>query len=193
MFHRTGFAALRRLHRPPGRPRLTSSRHTTRCLSTNPVHLKPQDTGNDAVDEDFVEDLSQEERDVYRTLKPEEQAIWRKDIKAIQEYDITPEERSSLTAEASLAANEVLASLPELPEKPFRVDNSRGFLAEQEDDDQEDIGEDPEFQGDDITSEAHGELEQHRELREYARLIVWELPLLHSKSTSALCVLRSRI
>ncbi|TID16473.1 mitochondrial ribosomal small subunit component protein [Venturia nashicola] len=41
------------------------------------------------------------------------------------------------------------------------------------------VGEDEEFQGDDITSQGHDELEQHRELREYARLAAWELPLLH--------------
>jgi small subunit ribosomal protein S35 len=33
---------------------------------------------------------------------------------------------------------------------------------------------------DDITSLAHGELEQHREMRHYARLAAWEMPLLSS-------------
>jgi hypothetical protein len=50
----------------------------------------------------------------------------------------------------------------------------------------EDMGEDEEYQGDDITAKAHAELEQHREMREYARLAVWELPLLHSKRCSSL-------
>ena len=45
-------------------------------------------------------------------------------------------------------------------------------------DDAENIGPDPEYEGDDVTSLGHGELEQHREMREYARLAVWELPLL---------------
>jgi small subunit ribosomal protein S35 len=40
--------------------------------------------------------------------------------------------------------------------------------------------EDPEFQEDDISSLAHGELEQHREFRHYARLAAWEMPLLTS-------------
>ena len=34
---------------------------------------------------------------------------------------------------------------------------------------------------DDITALAHGELEQHREMRYYARLAAWEMPLLSSK------------
>ncbi|KAF2404050.1 hypothetical protein EJ06DRAFT_470787 [Trichodelitschia bisporula] len=40
--------------------------------------------------------------------------------------------------------------------------------------------EDEEFQGDDITSMGHGELDQHREIREYQRMAAWELPLLNS-------------
>ena len=34
---------------------------------------------------------------------------------------------------------------------------------------------------DDISSLAHGELEHHRELRHYARLAAWEMPLLYSE------------
>lgn len=40
--------------------------------------------------------------------------------------------------------------------------------------------EDPEFEEDDISSLAHGELDQHREFRHYARLAAWEMPLLTS-------------
>ncbi|KAF2426473.1 hypothetical protein EJ08DRAFT_593660 [Tothia fuscella] len=43
----------------------------------------------------------------------------------------------------------------------------------------EDVGEDEDFQGDDLPSAGHGEVDQHRELREYARLAAWELPMLH--------------
>lgn len=35
---------------------------------------------------------------------------------------------------------------------------------------------------DDITSIGHGELERHREMRHYARLIAWEMPMLSSTS-----------
>jgi small subunit ribosomal protein S35 len=35
---------------------------------------------------------------------------------------------------------------------------------------------------DDITTLGHGELERHREMRHYARLIAWEMPLLSSTS-----------
>ncbi|PVI05091.1 hypothetical protein DM02DRAFT_555168 [Periconia macrospinosa] len=50
-----------------------------------------------------------------------------------------------------------------------------GFWAEGE----KSLGQDEDYYGDDITSDGHGQLEHHRELREYARLIAWELPLLN--------------
>jgi len=53
--------------------------------------------------------------------------------------------------------------------------NRSGFFNMSE---REDLGPDEEFQDDDITSDAHRELEQHREIREYARLAAWEMPLL---------------
>ncbi|KAF2020969.1 hypothetical protein BU24DRAFT_487480 [Aaosphaeria arxii CBS 175.79] len=56
----------------------------------------------------------------------------------------------------------------------FRITGSPGFWAEGE----PRMGPDEDFYGDDITSHGHGELELHRELREYARLAAWELPLL---------------
>lgn len=65
---------------------------------------------------------------------------------------------------------------PDLP-APFAPRRS-GFFGMGE---REDMGPDDEFQNDDITSDAHRELEQHREIREYARLAAWEMPLLASE------------
>ncbi|KAF2744706.1 hypothetical protein M011DRAFT_408065, partial [Sporormia fimetaria CBS 119925] len=50
-----------------------------------------------------------------------------------------------------------------------------GFWAEG----QEELGPDEDYYGDDITSHGHGLLEEQRDLREYARMIAWELPLLN--------------
>lgn len=41
---------------------------------------------------------------------------------------------------------------------------------------------DDDFEENDITAMSHGKLEEHREAREYARLAVWDMPLLSSKS-----------
>lgn len=55
---------------------------------------------------------------------------------------------------------------------------SKGFWAEGE----PEMGPDEDYYADDITSHGHGELRKHRDLREYARLIAWELPLLSRMS-----------
>jgi small subunit ribosomal protein S35 len=60
----------------------------------------------------------------------------------------------------------------ELPESAARV--KQGFWAEGE----ESMGPDEDYHADDITSDGDGVLQQHRYLRKYARLVVWELPLL---------------
>lgn len=52
------------------------------------------------------------------------------------------------------------------------------------------LGQDEDYYGDDLTTLGHDQLEQHRELREYARLIAWELPLLNRKSHSMYSPLR---
>jgi small subunit ribosomal protein S35 len=44
----------------------------------------------------------------------------------------------------------------------------------------DEIGED-DFEEDDMMALGHAKLEEHREFREYARLAVWEMPLLSSK------------
>jgi len=66
----------------------------------------------------------------------------------------------------------------EFPDEPEEWERPRrGFFNMNE---TEDTGGDESFQGDDITSDAHRELEQVREIREYARLAGWEMPLLAS-------------
>jgi hypothetical protein len=76
----------------------------------------------------------------------------------------------------------------ELPLPPVEVERFvPGFIAEGEDD-AEEIGPDDEFKYDDIPSIGHGYLEQHREMREYARIIAWEMPLLRSKSRPEFCL-----
>lgn len=66
----------------------------------------------------------------------------------------------------------------DIPEERERV--KIGFWGEGE----EELGEDEEFHGDDITSDGHLELERIRDLRKYARAAAWELPLLASTSPS---------
>ncbi|KAH6633042.1 mitochondrial ribosomal subunit protein-domain-containing protein [Boeremia exigua] len=51
----------------------------------------------------------------------------------------------------------------------------QGFWAEGE----ESMGADEDYYGDDLTRDGHAQLRSHRHLRAYARLIAWEMPLLH--------------
>ena len=78
--------------------------------------------------------------------------------------------------EQELAAEQGPLILPRPPP------NNRGFFAM--DEENEDPGEDPDFKADDISSTAHGELEQVRELRELFRVAAWDMPLLWSKLQS---------
>jgi small subunit ribosomal protein S35 len=50
-----------------------------------------------------------------------------------------------------------------------------------EDDPETNSEEHDEFDEDDITSMAHGKLDEMRDMRHYARLAIWEMPLLASK------------
>lgn len=69
-----------------------------------------------------------------------------------------------------------------------RLPKGRGLMALPEDGDEPDDpfptsaieDPDPLVEGDDITPLAHAELDQHREMRQYARLAAWEMPLLSS-------------
>jgi small subunit ribosomal protein S35 len=65
-------------------------------------------------------------------------------------------------------------------EQPKKLMKSEvGFWAEGE----QELGKDEDYFGDDLTSDGHQQLQEHRELREYARLIAWELPLLSRTSS----------
>ena len=58
----------------------------------------------------------------------------------------------------------------------------RGFWAEDDPDELAQVEDgDEEINDDEITSMAHSEMELHREVREYARIAAWDMPMLSSK------------
>lgn len=73
-----------------------------------------------------------------------------------------------------LLEEEINAVEPPLDTEP--PSQNKGFFAMYEDEEEE--ADDPPFLADDISSTAHGELEQVRELRELYRAIGWDMPLL---------------
>lgn len=150
---------------------------TTSILREDP----PQDTPEDAPKK-FVFDVSAlgpKDRNTYDHLSPEEKLEYEENTRKLDEHMNSPRVQSELTAEASTAAFEVSqeVGLEEFKKPPhFKP----GFMAMGEED-EEGTGEDEDFEGDDISSTGHGELEQHREMREYARIAAWEMPLLSSE------------
>ena len=90
-----------------------------------------------------------------------------------------------MKADAQEFAEMAIARLPR-GSTPRRKKPKNSFLnlGEEEAFDFED---DPEEDHDDLSSLAHGELEQHREMRHYARLAAWEMPLLASMSQWSEC------
>ncbi|KAL9032574.1 MAG: hypothetical protein Q9214_007908 [Letrouitia sp. 1 TL-2023] len=84
------------------------------------------------------------------------------------------EVESELNRRVSQATHDIASKLPRPPKESL----IREGLFAMDEPDPQNTGEDEDFDGDDISSTAHGELEQHREMREYARIIAWEMPLL---------------
>ena len=130
-----------------------------------------------------IESLAPEERSTYKSLSPEEQAKWRDEAKQLHDYNTSPEMDSMVQGLASQAASEAQRELPHFESSLPTVKPGYFNYGEEE---YFDTGEDEEFQGDDINSLGHGELEQHREMREYARIAAWEMPLLSSMFPSLL-------
>lgn len=121
--------------------------------------------------------LDSSEREIYDSLDNEKKQQWRDISQEEHEYMNSPEVESNLQGFASNAAYDTSQEIPHYDIKIPRIKSGIFAMGEVE---EQDSGEDEEFEGDDITSHAHGDLEQHREMREYARIAAWEMPLLSS-------------
>lgn len=99
----------------------------------------------------------------------------------VEEFN-DPAKRSKIFADLDRAAADIERQTPMRFEDVKRKGGSR-FWAEAEDDEFADVEDgDDSPEDDDITSMAHAELEVHREMREYARITAWDMPLLSSKN-----------
>lgn len=123
--------------------------------------------------------LSKSERSLYDMLAPEEREQFDAENRRLVEEYNNPAKRAAAFAELEKSVNYVEK------EVPMRFDDVRekrpGFWGDEENDEfalVEDADDD--FHDDDITSMAHAELEVHREIREYARIAAWDMPLLSS-------------
>ncbi|KAL8854083.1 MAG: hypothetical protein Q9221_001206 [Calogaya cf. arnoldii] len=119
--------------------------------------------------------LVPEEQNHYDLLSPEEKQKFQDVERAAYEHLTSPKIESELQGMVSQAVYDIGREAPR--EHSVLPLITPGLMAMGEIDEQ-DSGEDEDFEGDDITSVAHGELEQHREIREYARIAAWEMPML---------------
>lgn len=134
-----------------------------------------------------LSELGRDERTSYEFMSPEERIEYQELAKKLHEHMTSPKVQSELNAAVSEEAYDRDNLVDEEDESPRF---NPGLMAMGEVD-PVGTGPDDEFEGDDITSLAHGELEQHREMREYARIAAWEMPML-SSMCSIICGIQYR-
>ncbi|KAL9603971.1 MAG: hypothetical protein Q9179_001999 [Wetmoreana sp. 5 TL-2023] len=182
-FNRLAFATLTYSRRIQGRRKRWIGHSYPRPLHSSPVcralgDEEEEDSRSRTSPQPYkfnYDQLDPEERHHYDLLSPKEKTQFQDEEKAFYEHMRSPEVESKLQGMVSQAVYDISRETPREREVPPRI--VPGLMAMGEVDEQ-DSGEDEDFEGDDITSIAHGELEQHREIREYARIAAWEMPML---------------
>ncbi|OJJ97940.1 hypothetical protein ASPACDRAFT_62204 [Aspergillus aculeatus ATCC 16872] len=123
------------------------------------------------------ENLTPEQRSLYDMMSPEDRAAFDKVNKSMIAEFNDPEKRKARMAEV----DQRIAAIDKQVQ-PWRFTDAaftKGFWSEEEPDEfglVEDM--DDEFNDDDMTTMAYAELEEHREIREYARIAAWDMPSL---------------
>lgn len=133
--------------------------------------------------EAIIAQFDRQTRARYESMTPDQQAKYVADARALEEHFNKPAVKQRFQQMINRKAGEILST-----KKPFRETQllrQKPGLLNQGEAPGEEILEDPDFDEDDITSLAHGEMEQHREMRHYARLAAWEMPLLARMLPSA--------
>ncbi|KAI9805642.1 MAG: 37S ribosomal protein S24, mitochondrial [Piccolia ochrophora] len=151
-----------------------------RPFSTTLLRRRPSDTRETRVSSvHFAKQLRGADRDQFDNLSPEERREYQLEHEEFEDAVNSRMGEAELTAEINRAARESAALTAQQPERDTEK-SLPGFMAMGEEGEftEREIGPDDDFMGDDMTSTGHAELEQHRELREYARITAWEMPLL---------------
>jgi hypothetical protein len=133
-------------------------------------------------------DFTPEERADFEQLSKEQQATELTRINAIQDALDNGELDEEIDAEVTEMAREIDREVEPLRFIDYRARGPEvGFWADDEDDEFGQVeDDDDDVSEEDITSVAHSQLELHREMREYARIVAWDMPLLKSKWTNSL-------
>lgn len=151
---------------------------STSLRSAEDEPKKDEESGAPYFSPQFYQQLDADDKSAYKTFTPAQRQQMEKVDEALRD-EFADGSRTHRELEEAIRASmlDIEERFPEeLDEREPRND---GFFQMGE---KEDIGPDDEFAGDDISSTAHAELEQTREIREYARNAAWEMPLLASMS-----------
>lgn len=117
---------------------------------------------------------------MYDLMSKEDREIFDQNSQAIADDFANPETRGPILSEINQSVYEMDREIP-LPFNDTKP-KTMGFWGEDEEDEFALVeDDDDEFKNNDISSIAHAELEQHREIREYARIAAWDMPMLSSK------------
>lgn len=165
---------------------------STRSFSASPLNRASEDpvvppAKKELRPEDFppvpeysVDLLGPEQRSMYDLMSPEErQAFDAENQRLVAEFN-DPVKRVQ-------AFNELEKKMQQIDkEEDLRFEDLRprqpGFWAVDEPDEMTQVEDgDEDVNDDEMTSMAHAEVEMHRELREYARITAWDMPMLSSK------------
>ncbi|EED17713.1 37S ribosomal protein Rsm24, putative [Talaromyces stipitatus ATCC 10500] len=158
----------------------------TRRFSSSPFTYVPKDADEprdiDLKDigdlpEYSVENFTDAEKSMYELMSSEERAVFDAENKRFVEVWNDPAVRQEqidlVEQSAALIDRESRMRFEDVRER------NRGFWAEEEEDEFSNAEDgDDTYNDDEITSMAHAELELHREIREYARIAAWDMPLL---------------
>lgn len=161
---------------------------TTRRFSSSPFTYLPKDADEpqetepsqyEDLPEYSVENFTDAEKSMYELMSSEERAVFDAENKRFVKMWNDPARRANTENMIDFLAGQIDK------ESKMRFEDvrekNRGFWAEEEEDEFSNAEDgDDTFNDDEITSMAHAELELHREVREYARIAAWDMPLLSS-------------
>lgn len=180
-------------------PRLLSTSCSRRA--GEPTRSRPRQGSLEEEDEDDLDDLEDPGADGYLTpgtlitaadLDPEERASYDELSKADQEEYLALQNHYAAVFESAHAEDEggwdaLVNQVDREVQKEAgfnrieRVPAGKGFWSSDEEDEIGRVDKEEPWDDSAISSVAHSELDVHREIREYTRVIAWDMPLLQRK------------
>ncbi|KAI9758915.1 MAG: N-acetylglucosaminyldiphosphodolichol N-acetylglucosaminyltransferase catalytic subunit alg13 [Chaenotheca gracillima] len=149
--------------------------HARRTFSSTLYRKENEDDIPRLSTEEFASTLTETKRKEFEALSPEKRTEYQDLSRQLREHLSAPAVSGRLNSAIKGIERKAQSEVP-IVRRP-KVFIKEGLHSDGEDD-VLGTGPDQPFKGDDISALGHGELEQQREIREYARIAAWEMPLL---------------